>query len=51
MNIRGKVLIIDDDVEYAHLAKTWLQKAGYEALISQDGLDGMGSLPQDPGDE
>ena len=41
MNIRGKVLIIDDDVEYAHLAKTWLQKAGYEALISQDGLDGM----------
>ncbi|MFA5309026.1 MAG: response regulator transcription factor [Dehalococcoidales bacterium] len=41
MNIKGKILIIDDDAEYAKLAQTWLQKAGYEVLVSVDGAEGM----------
>jgi two-component system KDP operon response regulator KdpE len=41
MNIRGKILIIDDDVEYSKLAQLWLQKAGYEVSTAPDGIEGM----------
>jgi len=44
MNIRGKVLIIDDDTNYSKLAQMWLQKAGYEVLIARDGTEGMRSV-------
>ncbi|OGO22503.1 MAG: hypothetical protein A2144_10695 [Chloroflexi bacterium RBG_16_50_9] len=41
MNIRGKILLVDDDVEFSKLTKTWLQNAGYEVLTAEDGVEGM----------
>ena len=39
--MREKILLVDDDVEFAGLAKTWLQKAGYEVLTAEDGKTGL----------
>jgi two-component system KDP operon response regulator KdpE len=41
MNVKGKILLIEDDVEFAKLTQTWLQNAGYEVFISADGVEGM----------
>jgi DNA-binding response OmpR family regulator len=41
MTIRGKILLIEDDVEFLNLTKTWLQNAGYEVLTAEDGIEGM----------
>ena len=41
MNTRGKVLVVDDDLEFAKLTRTWLQNAGYEVVTAGDGVDGM----------
>ena len=39
--MRGKILVIEDDVEFLNLTQTWLQNAGYEVLTSQDGAEGL----------
>jgi two-component system KDP operon response regulator KdpE len=40
-NMKDRVLVIDDDVEFLNLTKTWLQNAGYEALTAEDGIEGL----------
>jgi len=37
----AKILVIDDDVEFLELTRTWLQNAGYEVLTAQDGTEGL----------
>lgn len=39
--MREKILLIEDDVEFLNLTRTWLQNAGYEVLTAEDGVDGM----------
>jgi DNA-binding response OmpR family regulator len=39
--MRGKILLIEDNVEFLKLTQTWLQNAGYEVLTAQDGVEGM----------
>ncbi len=39
--MKKKILVIDDDLELAGLASTWLLKAGYEPLIAEDGMVGL----------
>jgi DNA-binding response OmpR family regulator len=41
MNVKGKILLVDDDVEFRQLTQTWLQNAGYEVLTAEDGVEGM----------
>jgi DNA-binding response OmpR family regulator len=41
MRIRGKILQIDDDTEFAKLTKMWLQNAGYEVSSAEDGAEGL----------
>jgi len=41
MSTRGKILLIDDDVEFSKLTQMWLQNAGYEVLTADDGVEGM----------
>jgi len=38
----GKVLVIDDDVEYANLLKLVLSKKGYETKVAYGGVHGLG---------
>ena len=39
--MREKILLVDDDVEFAGIAQMWLQKAGYEVLTAEDGKAGL----------
>ena len=39
--MREKVLLVDDDIEFAGLAQTWLQDAGYDVLTEENGKDGL----------
>jgi two-component system KDP operon response regulator KdpE len=39
--MREKILLVDDDVEFAGIARMWLQKAGYEVLTAEDGKAGL----------
>jgi DNA-binding response OmpR family regulator len=41
---KAKILVIDDDVEFSDLARTWLQNAGYEVLVAEDGIRGLRNL-------
>jgi two-component system KDP operon response regulator KdpE len=41
MNVKGKILLVDDDIEFRKLTQTWLQNAGYEVLTAEDGVEGM----------
>lgn len=36
-----RVLIIDDDPNIVNLIKTFINKLGFETIVSQDGLDGL----------
>lgn len=39
--MREKILVIDDDLEFLDLTRTWLQNAGYEVLTAEDGSVGL----------
>lgn len=39
--MREKILLIEDDVEFLNLTKTWLQNARYEVITAEDGAEGM----------
>lgn len=41
MSVRGKILLIDDDVEFSKMTQMWLQNAGYEVLTAEDGVEGL----------
>jgi two-component system KDP operon response regulator KdpE len=41
MAVKGKILQIDDDVEFLKLTKMWLQNAGYEVSSAEDGAEGL----------
>ncbi|MFQ5798782.1 MAG: response regulator transcription factor [Bacteroidota bacterium] len=42
--MREKILVIDDDVEFLELTRTWLKNAGYEVLTAEDGVEGLRCL-------
>ncbi len=39
--MREKILLIEDDVEFINLTRTWLHNAGYEVFTAVDGAEGM----------
>jgi DNA-binding response OmpR family regulator len=39
--MRGKILQIEDDVEFLNLTRKWLESAGYEVLTAEDGVEGI----------
>ncbi len=39
--MRGKILLIEDDVEFSKLTQMWLKNAGYEVMTAEDGVEGM----------
>jgi DNA-binding response OmpR family regulator len=39
--MRGKILLIEDDVEFSNLTRMWLKNAGYDVFTAQDGAEGM----------
>lgn len=39
--MREKVLLIEDDIEFINLTRTWLHNAGYEVFTACDGVEGM----------
>jgi DNA-binding response OmpR family regulator len=39
--MKGKILLIEDDTEFANLTSMWLKNAGYDVLIAEDGVAGM----------
>lgn len=41
MRVKGKILQIDDDLEFSKLTKMWLQNAGYEVSSAADGAEGL----------
>jgi two-component system KDP operon response regulator KdpE len=41
MLLKGKILLIEDDVEFSNLTRMWLKNAGYDVFTAQDGVEGM----------
>ncbi len=39
--MREKILLIEDDVEFLNLTRTWLHNAGFEVFTAGDGVEGM----------
>ncbi len=39
--MREKILLIEDDVEFINLTRTWLHNAGFEVFTAGDGVEGM----------
>ena len=39
--MREKILLVDDDVEFAGLAQTWLVNAGYDVVMEENGKAGL----------
>jgi DNA-binding response OmpR family regulator len=39
--MREKILLIEDDIEFVNLTRTWLHNAGYEVFTAGDGVEGM----------
>ena len=39
--MREKVLLVEDDVEFLNLTRTWLENAGYEIFTAGDGIEGL----------
>jgi two-component system KDP operon response regulator KdpE len=39
--MKEKILLIEDDSEFAGLTQTWLSNAGYDVLTAEDGVEGM----------
>jgi DNA-binding response OmpR family regulator len=39
--MREKILLVEDDVEFINLTRTWLHNAGYEVFTAVDGVEGM----------
>jgi two-component system KDP operon response regulator KdpE len=39
--MREKILLIEDDIEFINLTRTWLHNAGYEVFTAGDGVEGM----------
>jgi two-component system KDP operon response regulator KdpE len=41
MELKERVLAVDDDAEFLALTQMWLENAGYDVLTAQDGLEGL----------
>ncbi|HEY32759.1 MAG TPA: response regulator transcription factor [Dehalococcoidia bacterium] len=39
--MKERVVVIDDDIEFLELIRTWLENAGYEALTAENGIEGL----------
>ena len=42
--MKEKILVIDDDIEFSELTQAWLNSAGYEVLVAEDGIKGLRDL-------
>lgn len=41
MAIKKKILIVEDEIEYAQLLDSQLTKNGYESIVAKDGFEGL----------
>jgi DNA-binding response OmpR family regulator len=39
--MKGKILLVEDDIEFSKLTQMWLKNAGYEVISADDGMEGM----------
>jgi DNA-binding response OmpR family regulator len=39
--MREKILLVEDDIDFLNLTRTWLHNAGYEVFTAGDGVEGM----------
>jgi two-component system phosphate regulon response regulator PhoB len=45
-----KVLIVDDDVDVTKFVSKLVERAGYEAMVAKNGMEGMGKVREDKPD-
>jgi two-component system phosphate regulon response regulator PhoB len=45
-----KVLIVDDDVDVTTFVSKLVERAGYEAIVAKNGVEGMGKVKEDTPD-
>jgi len=48
--IMKKVLVVDDDEDVRKLVSKIVERAGYEAVVAKNGVEGMGRLREDKPD-
>ena len=41
MELKERVLAVDDDADFLGLTQTWLENAGYDVLTAHDGVEGL----------
>jgi DNA-binding response OmpR family regulator len=39
--MKERILLVEDDIEFINLTRTWLHNAGYEVFTAGDGVEGM----------
>src|SRR3972149_3335256 len=37
----ARILLIDDEAQFLELTRIWLQKAGFEVIVANDGPEGL----------
>jgi two-component system, OmpR family, phosphate regulon response regulator PhoB len=42
-----KVLVVDDDADVTKLVSKLIERAGYEAIVAKNGVEGMGKVRED----
>ena len=45
-----KVLVVDDDVDVTKFVSKLVERAGYEAIVAKNGMEGMGKVREDKPD-
>jgi two-component system, OmpR family, phosphate regulon response regulator PhoB len=45
-----KVLVVDDDADVTKLVSKLVERAGYEAVVAKNGVEGMGKVREDKPD-
>lgn len=47
---KKRVLVVDDEPDYAAMVKKYLEKAGFEVEIAYDGVEGIAKVKANPPD-
>lgn len=50
MNERIKVLLVDDEADYTHSMKFWLESKGYSVMVAYDGKSAIQLVKENPPD-
>lgn len=50
MNEKKKIIVIDDEPDFAAIVQSNLKKEGFEVEVAYDGVEGLEKIKQDPPD-